>query len=61
MFDKKQFIQFLKAEFPEGSIVSGGNEFNCRCRLCGDSQKSDHGHFYIELNNPEGLIRYHPL
>lgn len=60
MFNKREFIQFLKEEFPEGSLVSGDNEFRCRCRFCGDSSTNMYkARFYIALNDPSGLIFYH--
>lgn len=60
MFDRLSFIEFLRGEFPEGQITSNGNEFVCRCRICGDSMKDPHKmRFYIALNNPSGLYLYH--
>lgn len=60
MFNKAEFLEFLKEEFPEGNLVSGGNEFRCRCRLCGDSSSNLYkARFYISLNDPSGLIFYH--
>lgn len=60
MFDKNAFVDFLKQEFPEGSVVSGGNEFLCRCRFCGDSATNPYKRrFYISLNHPDKVIYYH--
>ena len=60
MGTRSEFIEYLKSEFPEGVIVSGGNEFVCRCRICGDSQSNQYKkRFYISLNDPSGLIFYH--
>ena len=58
MLDIESFKNYLKDEFPEGVIVSGGTEFVCRCRLCGDSDDSMKKHFYISLAHPTGLIMY---
>lgn len=59
MFDRREFISFLQEEFPEGQIVSGGKEFVCRCRFCGDSATNPYKmRFYISLNDPSGLILY---
>ena len=60
MFNKAEFIEFLREEFPEGNLVSDGNEFRCRCRFCGDSSTNAYkARFYISLNDPSGLIFYH--
>ena len=60
MFDVRQFVLFLREYFPEGSIVSDGKEYVCRCRLCGDSIRNpDKMRFYISLNDPSGMIFYH--
>ena len=57
MFDKNEFVEFLKENFPEGHVVSSGTEFVCRCRLCGDSATNpDKMRFYISLAHPTGLI-----
>ena len=60
MFDRFGFLDYLRKEFPEGQVTSNGNEFICRCRICGDSIKDPHKmRFYIALNNPSGLYLYH--
>ena len=60
MFDSRRFIEFLREYFPEGVLASGGREFVCRCRVCGDSLKdSSKMRFYISLNDPSGMIFYH--
>jgi hypothetical protein len=57
MFNKDDFVEFLKESFPEGHVVSSGTEFVCRCRLCGDSATNpDKMRFYISLAHPTGLI-----
>lgn len=56
---KEDFIKFLRQEFPEGQLVSGGKEFQCRCRLCGDSKVNPYKmRFYIALDDPSGIILY---
>lgn len=60
MYDKRQFIEFLKEYFPEGAVVCSGNEYVCRCRICGDSQRDPNKmRFYISLNHQSGMIYYH--
>lgn len=58
MFDIPSFVGFLQENLPEGLVVSGGKEFLCKCRLCGDSDNMMHKHFYISLAHPTGLIMY---
>lgn len=57
MFNKNDFVEFLRSEFPEGVVTSNGTEFVCRCRLCGDSATNPYKmRFYISLNHPTGLV-----
>lgn len=60
MKDKDAFVQFLREEFPEGQLVSGDREYQCRCRFCGDSRTNQYKmRFYISLDDPSGLVLYH--
>ena len=49
--DREKLKEFLLKKFPEAKVVSGGKEVNIKCRLCGDSRKGSHYHFYISLGN----------
>lgn len=48
--------EFLLSQ-PRARYESNQTYISCQCPFCGDSQKSDHGHFYIkvELNDNEPM------
>ena len=46
---RSKFINFLKTNIPNGSIVAGQKEYLTRCPLCMDSKNPKSAHFYISI------------